>query len=279
VHTELISIATDTTPLDGAYYEPADRDPVGAVIFFHGNTMNFYVGPPRFLPPALTGLGFACLAVNRRGHDILSVRDSKENIEGAAFQTTAEALADHELAAAWLADRGFPAPIVVAHSNGGMMAPPFVLAHPDTPALVLLSAGRGGPATDQRSGLLAGGSLAEVRERATALVDAGRGRELMMVPGWWYLITAESFLDRITTVPDLLAAAPRITCPVLYVRGDRESAHQFPGDEYRARAGGPCEVRVVPDCDHFYNGRTAEVTELVCEFVTRTMGGVRDGAA
>jgi pimeloyl-ACP methyl ester carboxylesterase len=33
----------------------------------HGNTMNVYTGAPRFLPPYLTGLGYACLAYNRRG--------------------------------------------------------------------------------------------------------------------------------------------------------------------------------------------------------------------
>ena len=57
----------------------------------HGNTMNFYVGAPRFLPPALTALGFACLAFNRRGHDILSIRNSRA-AEGAAFETTAEVI-------------------------------------------------------------------------------------------------------------------------------------------------------------------------------------------
>lgn len=272
MRTELISIPTDTVPLDGAYYEPDDGPTAGAVIFFHGNTMNFYVGAPRFMPPALTGLGFACLAFNRRGHDILSVRDSKEHIEGAAFQTTAEAVADHELAAAWLADRGFASPVVIAHSNGGMMSPSYVLAHPQTPALVLLSAGRGGPARSQRLGLLAGGHLDEVRERARALVAAGKGRELMRVPGWWYLITAESFLDRIETVPDLLAAAPKITCPVLYIRGNRESAAAFPGEEYQRLAGGPCELRIVPGCDHFYVGHEQTVTGLVCDFLARVIG-------
>ena len=91
MRTELISIPTDTLPLDGAFYLP-DGDPVaGAVMLFHGNTMNFYVGAPRFLPPALTGLGFACLAFNRRGHDILSIRDSRA-AEGAAFQLTTEGI-------------------------------------------------------------------------------------------------------------------------------------------------------------------------------------------
>ena len=73
-------------PLDGAWHEPEGAPATGAVLLFHGNTMNFYVGAPRFLPPALTELGFACLAFNRRGHDILSTRDSR-SAEGAAFQS------------------------------------------------------------------------------------------------------------------------------------------------------------------------------------------------
>jgi hypothetical protein len=36
------------------------------------------------------------------------------------------------------------------------------------------------------------------------LVAAGRGRELMLVPGWWYVISAESFLDRTTEMPDAI---------------------------------------------------------------------------
>src|SRR3954447_17067403 len=65
MRTELVTIRTDTLPLDGAFYEPAGGATAGGVLLFHGNTMNFYVGAPRFLPPALTALGFACLAFNR----------------------------------------------------------------------------------------------------------------------------------------------------------------------------------------------------------------------
>ena len=103
MRTELISIATNTLPLDGAFYLP-EAEPCGAVMLFHGNTMNFYVGAPRFLPPVLTRLGFACLAFNRRGHDILSIRDSRA-AEGAAFQLTREGIADNNYAARWLAER------------------------------------------------------------------------------------------------------------------------------------------------------------------------------
>src|SRR5215510_15880861 len=138
MHTELVSIPTGTTPLDGAYYEPDAGAIAGAVLLFHGNTMNFYVGAPRFLPPALTGLGLACLAFNRRGHDILSTRDSRAP-EGGAFQLTSEAIVDNHTAAAWLGARGFVHPAVIGHSNGGMLAVRHVADHPQTPALVLLS--------------------------------------------------------------------------------------------------------------------------------------------
>ena len=211
MRTELISIATNTLPLDGAFYRP-EAEPCGAVLLFHGNTMNFYVGAPRFLPPVLTRLGFACLAFNRRGHDILSIRDSRA-AEGAAFQLTKEGIADNNYAARWLVERGFSRPVVIGHSNGGMLAVRHVADHAETPAMVLLSAhggGRDGVQRTSRAGMLAGDRLDEITVQARALVAAGRGRELMLVPGWWYVISAESFLDRMTEMPDVLELAP--TC-------------------------------------------------------------------
>jgi pimeloyl-ACP methyl ester carboxylesterase len=265
MHTELISIPTDTIPLDGALHLPEGRPVTGAVLLFHGNTMNFYTGAPRFLPPALTAMGYACLAFNRRGHDILSIRDSRE-AEGAAFQLTAEGIEDNRIAAAWMRGRGFPPPVVIGHSNGGMLAVPHVVSHPDTPALVLLSAhggGKDGVARTSRAGLMARDRLAEITLQAKALVAAGRGRELMLMPGWWYVITAESFLDRLIAMPDVLDLAPEVTCPVLYIRGDQESPDAYPAEAFQARAGGRCDVRIISACDHFYRGREPAVIDTV----------------
>jgi pimeloyl-ACP methyl ester carboxylesterase len=212
MRTEVISIETDTLPLDGAFHQPDGDAIAGAVLLFHGNTMNFYVGAPRFLPPVLTRLGLACLAFNRRGHDILSIRDSRA-AEGAAFQLTREGIADNCYAAAWLAERRFPNPVVIGHSNGGMLAVQHVSDHPQTPAMVLLSAhgaGGDGMLRTSRAGMLAGDRLDEITAEARRLVAAGRGRELMLMPGWWYVITAESFLDRMTEMPDVLELASTI---------------------------------------------------------------------
>jgi pimeloyl-ACP methyl ester carboxylesterase len=272
MRTELVSIPTDTHPLDGAYYEPDGGATAGSVLLFHGNTMNFYVGAPRFLPPALTRLGLACLAFNRRGHDILSTRNSRLAV-GGAFQSTDEAIADNRIAAKWLASRGFPHPIVIGHSNGGMLGVRHVVDHPETPALVLLSAGRGGVRTISggTENLFAGDRQDELTAQARALVSAGRGRELMFMPGWWYVISAESFLDRIATVPDTVALAPRIKCPVLCIRGDKEDRDRYPAEEFRSRAGGPCRVEIVADCDHFYNGREDKVAGIVSKWLADTL--------
>jgi len=272
MRTELVSIPTDTQALDGAYYEPDGGASAGAVMYFHGNTMNFYVGAARFLPPVLTRLGFAFLAFNRRGHDILSTFNSRIAV-GGAFQSTAEALADNRYAAKWLAERGLPHPVVIGHSNGGMLGTQHAVDHPATPAMVLLSAGRGGVrgvsgGTEQ---LFAGDRQDELTAQARALVQAGRGRELLLMPGWWYVISAESYLDRLATVPDTIALAPRIKCPVLCIRGDKEDRDRYPAEEFQAAAGGQCDVEIVPDCDHFYNGREQTIQALVSSWLERKL--------
>jgi pimeloyl-ACP methyl ester carboxylesterase len=272
MRTELISIPTDTVPLDGALHLPDGPATAGAVLLFHGNTMNFYVGAPRFLPPALTAMGYACLAFNRRGHDILSIRDSR-SAEGAAFQRTAEGIEDNRIAAAWMADRGFPPPVIIGHSNGGMLAVPHVVAHPDTPALILLSAhggGRDGVRRSSQAGLMAADRLEEITAQAQSMVAAGRGRDLMLMPGWWYVISAESFLDRMTAMPDILDLASSITCSVLFVRGDQESAENYPAEAFRERASGPCEVAIIANCDHFYRKREGAVIERVTAWLRQT---------
>jgi pimeloyl-ACP methyl ester carboxylesterase len=273
MRTELISIPTDTTPLDGAFHEPEGGANAGAVLLLHGNTMNFYIGALRFLPPVLTRLGYACLAFNRRGHDILSVRNSRA-AEGAAFQLTREGIADNRIAAEWLAARGFAHPVVIGHSNGGMLGVRHVVDHPQTPALVLLSAGRGGNTSVRHgsaAGLLAGDRFEEISAQARALVKAGRGRELLLMPGWWYVISAESFLDRLTEVPDTIALAPSITCPVLCIRGDKESRDLYPAEEFQSRVTSPCTVEIVSNCDHFYVGREDRVAAIVSSWLARTL--------
>lgn len=273
MRTRLVTIPTDGIAVDGALHEPDDGRCAGAALYFHGNTMNFYTGAARFLAEPLTALGYAFLAFNRRGHDVLTTRASRA-AEGGAFQSTREALADNRFAAQWFAARGFSAPVIIGHSNGGMMGVQHVVDHSHTPALVLLSAGRGGPraASGGPENLFAQDRQAELEARARELVAQGRGRDLMLMPGWWYAISAESFLDRIATVPDTVPLAARVRCPVLAIRGDKEDRDRYPAEEFQANCGGPCTVEIIANCDHFYVGREDVVAATVATWLARTLG-------
>ena len=74
-------------------------------------------------------------------------------------------------------------------------------------------------------------------------------------------------LDYASQLPDVLDLSPRITCPVLYIRGDKEPAHVYPAEEFAARAGGRCDVHIVKDCDHFYGGREDTISGIVTDWL------------
>jgi len=272
VLAEVVSIETAGTPLDGLFYEPSGGRPRAAAMLMHGNGMNFYYGAPGFLPEYLTRVGLAALAYNRHGHDTVSARTRVA--EGNAYQTAAQAIDDNERAARWLVTRGQPRPVVIGHSNGGMLAAEHVANHPETPALVLLSAHLGGREMLRRGselGLLAGDRLPELSQQAHLLVDAGKPDELMLLPGWYYVITAGSFVDLESNLPVLLDNAPRITCPVLYIRGDREDRLMYPAERFAELAGGPVDVRIVDDCDHFYTGHERRIGLLVADWLDKVL--------
>jgi len=270
---ETVSIATDTTPLDGLLYLPVEGQPVGAVQLMHGNTMNFYVGPPRFLPPFLTSLGLACLAYNRRGHDVLSNRDSRD-LEGGAYQTIEQAIEDNRLARSWLDAAGFPAPVVIGHSNGGMLAVRHVTEFADTPALVLLSAHRGGKRIMRLmadNGLMATDRYDEITERARSYVARGMGDELMLVPGWWYVISATTYVEFLDHCPDIVELAPRIPCETLFLRSSEEPAEVYPAEEVADASPHRVTIEVLDAGGHYYSGGEDLVAGTIARWLADRM--------
>ncbi len=269
MQAELISIKTETDDLTGLFYTPPH--PTGLVaLLLHGNCQNFYSGPCRFLPSHLLERGIACLAFNRRGRDMV-VSLGARHAGGGSFQLAREGIADNRHASDWLESRGYSRPIVIGHSNGGMLGAQHCAdRYGDPRALVLMSAHCGGTANVplmSEAGLFAADRLAELTAQAEAMMREGRGRELLILPGWWWVITAESFLDRVHNTPDTVANAARIRCPSLYLRGDKEHPESYPAEAFSAKADGRCEVRILPDCDHFYTGHEASVGELVADWV------------
>lgn len=270
---ELVSIATEAEPLDGIFYTPKNGKIEAVALIFHGNCHNFYTGPSRFLPDVLASYGIASLAFNRRGHDMVTSLHGR-TVGGGSFQLAREGIADNRAASDWLASRGFENPIIIGHSNGGMLAAQHCADNYGNPrALVLLSAHIGGlenvPQMSE-SGMFAGDRLAQLTARAKEMIARGEGRELMLLPGWWWVISAESFIDRVYDTPSTIANAAKVRCPSLYLRGDQEALEAYPAEAFAERAGAPCEVRILPNCDHFYTGHEVDVANQVGLWLKQT---------
>jgi len=87
------------------------------------------------------------------------------------------------------------------------------------------------------------------------------------MPGWWYAISAASFLDRLTRNDDTLALARRGEVPSLFVRGDQEPRDAYPAEEFRARAGGPCTVENRPGLRPLLQRREETISALVATWL------------
>jgi pimeloyl-ACP methyl ester carboxylesterase len=93
----------------------------------------------------------------------------------------------------------------------------------------------------------------------------------MLIPAWWWVISARTYLDRLTNAPDLVANAKRIKCPVLFIRGDQEPKENYPAEMFAANCFGPCEVAIVPNCDHFYVGAEDRVSKIVTDWLAKSV--------
>lgn len=268
---ELISIETSTYPLDGAFYRPEIESDRGAILIMHGNCGNFYTGVPRHFAPLLVTLGYAVLTYNRRGHDIIA--STARQPTGGAYQRIHEMIEDNQRAEHWLKTRNYGPPIIIGHSNGGMLAVKHCAGNTNVPALILLSAHMGGKnlfRAISQIGLMAGERFEELSARARELVAASRGNDLIQVPGWWWVISAQTFVDYLDHCPDILELAPQVRCPVLFLRGDREPNDVYPGEAFVERVGGPAEFALVRDCDHFYREREQEAVDLIAKWLVRS---------
>jgi len=271
---QLVSLPTSTVPIDAMWFETPVTPPRATVMLFHGNGANFYSGPVRFLPPHLVPRGYRCFSFNRRGHETITTRTRAP--EGNAYQTAAQAIEDNEVARAHVAERCVPDPVVIGHSNGGLYAARHVADHPGVRALVLLSAHLGGPEMLRRGseiGLMAQERGDELSAEAHRMVESGHPEALLLMPGWWFVVSAATYLDMESDrIPRILEAAPRIDCPVLYLRGELEDPEMYPAEKFAAAASAPVDVRIVQGADHFYSGREDDVADLVADWLDGVLG-------
>ncbi|MCC7105195.1 MAG: alpha/beta hydrolase [Chloroflexi bacterium] len=265
---EIVSFpASDGYLLDALLYEPAERGAV-ALVLSHGRAMDFTIGMSRFLPPALVPRGYTCLSINRRGAGVVSMGDKHGPRGGAAYEVAEDSQKDLGGAVACLRERGYERIGLIGHSYGSMASNWYAADHPEIGALVLLSGAVGGEHHIRQlceRGMFARDRYDEAATEARRWIAEGRGDELMFFPGWFYLSTARGFVEHGT--PLAVENLKRVRCPVLAVRGERESATNYPVERYAEIAPRGSAWAIIPDSDHFYGGQRDLVCQLVGDFL------------
>lgn len=278
---ELVQVvAPDGVRLDGALHAPAEQQPdldleIDAFICLHGTGSNFYGSSlMAAMLPRLLQTGASVLAVNTRGHDIVSTALTVDGrrLQGAAYEVVDECRHDVAAWVGFLGQRGVSRLVVVGHSLGAVKAV-YSLAHELPPAVRALVAVS--PPRLSHSHFLncpQARQFIDEYELAESHLAQGRPESLMQVRfPLAYLVTAAGYVDKYGPAEryNILKYVNRIACPMLITFGTAELQHgvAFQGlpeslEAERVR-GARLRVAIVPGADHLYTGTQAELVERI----------------
>jgi len=228
---DLISVTTsDGITLDGAFFPAATDEsgsgPVDAMLLIHGSGGRFYAPATRIMAEDLSRRGYACLALNTRGHDTVWVDTATGIAYGNAFEILD--LSRHDLRAGvdFLAKRGYQSIGLLGHSMGAVKVT-YYAAWEDDPRVctvipispVRLSYSYYMDSPDARE-------FQENMERADQMESEGRALELMKAefPLSQYF-SAASYLDKHGPAEryNLVTLAPRVKVPLFTIAGSLET--------------------------------------------------------
>jgi hypothetical protein len=141
--------------------------------------------------------------------------------------------------------------------------------------LILLSAHAGGNRLKNpraaRNFSLAGNTDEQIKE-AQALTAAGKPRQLMLIPAWWWVGHLGAYISR-PAYQRAGSSRERQANPMPGAFYSRRSGakRKYPAERFKENCAGPCEVVIVPNCDHFYVGAEERVSKIVTDWLVETL--------
>lgn len=276
MHVELVEIATaDGLSLPGAYLAPAANATgrgraVDAVVLNPGTGGPFHSRVPLGLSAAIAAAGYGALTMSTRGYSIAWRAPGSDRYFGSAFESIGECGLDFRGGFDLLAERGHARVALLGHSLGGTKALYHAAHEPDPRLTAVISCS--GPrwsgsfydASERRD------DFRRNRERARALVEAGRPDELMEFdfPIGPSLMRAEGWLEKYDAETYNVATwCDRIAVPLLRVEGELEKGVVQRGVAdllmERATASEHRRSVIIPGGDHAYSTVLDEVAAAV----------------
>ena len=269
--TQIHSFKTaDNERLHGALLTPPNKTSDTALIFVHGVAMNFYLPPLFNFGQELSQRGYHCFVINTRGHDWISRAGNLTKFGGSAYENLDDCVADLDGAIEFLKRHDYRRFVLIGHSLGAIKSIIYqgTQQRSDVVGIVSCSA----PKQFYSERVARQPKFRELIERAESMVDAGNGEELMSVsvgatPG---IFTARTHLDKYGKDDrnDCRPYAKQIGCPLLAIVGGAEPPffHEYAQEIVAAAANGST-YRRVDGANHFYNRHTAQVVEVIYQWL------------
>jgi pimeloyl-ACP methyl ester carboxylesterase len=270
--------ADDGQFLDALRYDAADRSCTTAVIHLHGKGSSFLGGPGRFMPPLWPEVTH--LALNMRCRDLawtnaeLPSPDFTEGdvpVAGGMWESIADGHRDVAAAVEHLFALGHTHVFLAGHSSGGFYTADYCARDPRIAGRIFISPLTGNgtaikvwfPEADSRAAAVV---------RAEQMVAEGRGHHLLVLPSWFYAMSARSFLER-AAEPDgvWLEAVNRSTAPALMVWGSAESRHDLWHDLTQRFTAPIAREAVIEGAEHHFVGDEQELTDIARRFVDEVL--------
>jgi pimeloyl-ACP methyl ester carboxylesterase len=271
--TEICTYKTwDNERLHGALLTPASMQSDFALVLVHGVAMNFYLPPLFLFGQELAARGYYCFSINTRGHDWISRAANLTKFGGSAYENLADSFPDLDGALAFLGSRGYRRFVLIGHSLGAIKSIVYqgTRRRPDMAGIVTCSA----PKQFYSERIARQPKFRELIDRAESMVADGKGEELMSVPvgATPGIFSARTHLDKYDKDDrgDCRPYAKTLGCPLLAIVGGAESKqfHEY-AQEIVANAGETASYVVVGGGNHFYNRHTAQIVEIIYEWLAR----------
>ena len=228
---DLITITSrDGMTLDGIFLEPAagasPKGPVDAVLLIHGSGGSFYRTATKAMAEDLRNQGYACLAINTKGHDTVWSPQGSGQYLGNALEILDNSRHDLGAGIDYLWEKGYRNIGLLGHSMGAVKVGYYAAVEDDDRVATVIPIS---PVRLSYSYYMESDDAEEFRgiiEQADRMEAEDRAQELMEVrfpiP---QMFSAASYLDKHGPAEryNLVDLAPRVTVPMLVMGGELET--------------------------------------------------------
>ncbi len=276
---DLINLASgDGVNLDGAFFEPAadvkPRGSVDALLLIHGSGGNFYRPATKAMADDLRRQGYACLALNTKGHDTVWAPQGEGRYYGNAMEILDNSREDLRAGVDYLWAKGYRSIGLLGHSMGAVKVGYYAAMEADDRVATVIPVS---PVRLSYSYYMASEDAAEfgaVIAQADQLEAADRASELMEVRfPIAQMFSAFSYLDKHGPAEryNLVNLAPKIRVPLLVVGGELETHTRLrdcPRDMVAAAVNSPrAQYVIIPGGNHSLTNSAEKASVTVLDWL------------